>query len=402
MELKAITRKTLLILILFVVAFVSNINKVAAQMIITYAGTADVGYNGENLKATDTRLDGPAAGVIDASGTLYFTDVNGNRVRKISPAGIVTTIAGTGESGYTADGEKAFTARITQPAGIVVDAAGNVYFSERVNNVVRKVDKVGILTTVAGNATGGFSGNGGPATKAQLQSPGALAIDKEGNLYIADADNNCIRKVSTTGVITMYAGNGFAAGTGTGGYSGDGGKAILAKLNQPDGLSIDNEGNLLISDCFNHCIRKVDKQGIISTIAGTGNGGYNGDNGKAKMAMLQYPYGIAVDKKGYIYVADHGNNRIRMIDGNGFITTIAGSGTAGYEGEGGPAVNALINKPTFVTISAAGDIYIGDNQNGRIRVITYSGSNVIVSGHQLAPAATHVSAGSVSSSASGQ
>lgn len=373
----------------------------AQQIINTFAGTGQVGYNGENIKAVAAKLDGPIASVTDKAGNIYIVDLDGNRIRKIDKEGIITTIAGTGQRGFTKDGAKAAEAKIGRPSGIGLDKEGNIYFSEQANNCVRKIDRNGILTTIVGDYTGGFSGDGCEAITCQLQAPGALAFDSEGNLYIADCDNNCIRKVDAKGMINRYAGNGFGAGTGTGGYSGDGGKATHAKLNQPSGMAFDKDGNLFIADCFNHCIRKVNKAGIIITVAGTGNAGYNGDNSNAVKAELNYPSGVAVDARGNIYIADNANFRIRKVDASGTISTVTGKGVSGFAGDNGIAANATIGKTTFITIGNAGEVYFGDYLDSRIRVITETRSDNVTNVPMGKPAGNHVATGTISGSATG-
>ena len=342
-----------------------------AQTISTFAGNGNSGYKGEGQLATKAEINGQTGATMDRAGNMYITDFNNNRVRKISPSGIITTIAGCENPGYSGDGGPATAAKLAGPSGIVLDASGNIYFAERGNNCIRKIDVNGNISTMAGtgDASGGYSGNGGPAVRAQLQGPGALAIDAAGNIYVADCDNNCIRKINTAGIISLYAGSAFKAGTGTGAYGGDGGNALQAYLNQPSGIALDASGNLFIADCFNHCIRKVTTNGIITTVAGNRTAGYSGDLGNAKLAEINYPYGVAVDGNGNIYIGDHGNNRIRMVNKAGIISTIAGNGNADFSGDGGAAANAALNNPTFVCADNSNNLYVGDNENNRIRYI---------------------------------
>lgn len=356
-----------IIVLLATVALVYNSN---AQVITVYAGTGNEDYNGENIAATATNMGKVSGAVTDADGNLIYADAGNNRIRKISADGKVTTIAGCGKSGYTPDGAKATEAAIAQPTGVAIDKEGNIYFSEYLNACVRKINKDGTLSTVAGSATAGYFGNTGLATKAQLQGPLGIAFDKAGNLYIADADNNCVRKVDKAGIITLYAGNAKGHGTGLGGYSGDGGKATAAQLNQPGSLAFDEEGNLYIADCFNHCIRKVTAGGIITTIAGTGQAGFSGEGDIARKAMLNFPDGLAAGKDGSIYISDHGNNRIRIITPSGYINTVAGDGS----------ISKRFGKPSFVIINNNGDLFVGDNANYYIRSITNQHGTVVHSG----------------------
>lgn len=344
------------------------------QVATVYAGTGNQDYNGENIAAVKANMGKIPGAVIDADGNLIYADAGNNRIRKIAADGKVTTIAGTGRTGYTPDGAKATEAAIAQPSGLAIDKEGNIYFSEYLNACVRKINKDGTLTTVAGTATAGYFGNTGLATRAQLQGPLGIAFDKAGNLYIADADNNCVRKVDKAGIITLYAGNAKGHGTGLGGYSGDGGKATAAQINQPGGLVFDEEGNLYIADCFNHCIRKVTAGGIISTIAGTGQAGFGGDGEIARKAMLNFPDGLAAGKDGSIYVSDHGNNRIRIITPSGYINTIVGDGN----------ISKRFGKPSFVILNSSNGLFVGDNANYCIRSIANQHSTVVHSGGSAA------------------
>ncbi|MBI6545863.1 MAG: hypothetical protein HY692_03655, partial [Cyanobacteria bacterium NC_groundwater_1444_Ag_S-0.65um_54_12] len=229
-----------------------------------------------------------------------------------------------------------------------------LYIADSAMHRIRKVDTAGIITTVAGSS-GWVLGDGGPATSAQLNQPHGMAVDVTGNLYIADRDNNRIRKVDTAGIITTVAGN------GTYGYSGDGGPATSAQLGKPNSIAMDGGGNLYIADEYNNNIRKVDTAGIITTVAGNGTLGYSGDGGLATSAQFYYIYGVAVDANGNLYIADWNNNRIRKVDTAGIITTVAGNGTPGYSGDGGPATNAALNRPYGVAVNAAGTLlYISD------------------------------------------
>src|ERR1051326_5130759 len=228
------------------------------------------------------------------------------------------------------------------------------------------------ITTVAGNGTAGYSGDGGSATSAQLNAPFSIAVDSAGNIYIAEWSNNRVRKVSTSGTITTFA------GTGAGGFGGDGGPATDAALNSPEGVAVDAAGNVYIADAFNNRIRKVDPSGIITTIAGNGNPGYTGD-GPALSAGLNDPSGVAVDKNGNVYVADNSNHRIRKISG-GTISTIAGTGVGGFSGDGGPATKAQVFNPTHLTIDGAGNLYIADYSNNRVRKIDTSGTITTIAG----------------------
>ena len=237
---------------------------------------------------------------------------------------LITTVAGNGVQGYSGDGGAATNASLSYPSGVAVDASGNLFIADYYNNRIRQVDSSGLITTVAGNGTAAYSGDGGPATNASLSYPSDLALDANGNLFIADTQNSVIRQVDTNGLITTVAGNGTAA------YSGDGGVATNASLSYPSGVAVDASGDLFIADRNNHCIRQVDTNGLITTVAGDGAQGYSGDGAAATNANLSYPSGVAVDASGNLLIADTGNQCIRQVDTNGLITTVAGNGTQGY------------------------------------------------------------------------
>jgi sugar lactone lactonase YvrE len=276
---------------------------------------------------------------------------------------VITTVSGNGTHGYSGDNGVATSAVLNYPWGIAVDASGNLYFSDYESNRIRKVSSNGIITTVAGNGIGEYSGDNGLAISAGLRYPAGLAVDASGALYIADSGNYAVRKVTTDGNITTVA------GTGTGGYSGDNGIARSARLSSPEGLALDASGNLYIADTFNHRIRKVSLGGIITTVAGTGTAGFFGDGGSAISAELNTPRGIVVDASGNLYIADSLNHRIRMVSTSGIISTVAGTGTAGYLGDGGPANSAELNTPYGIALDASGDLYIADFWNDLIRKV---------------------------------
>ena len=288
--------------------------------------------------------------------------------------GNLKTIAGNGTAGYSGDGGPAPVAELNTPDGISFDRQGNLYIADELNNVIRKVDTAGNISTVAGNGTAGFSGDGGSATKAELNNPFGVTADSAGNLYIQDTGNARIRKVDTTGTITTIAGN------GTLGYTGDGGPATNAELNQNQGARFDAAGNLYFADCGNGAIRKIDTSGIINTVAGNGTNGFSGDGGPATAAELSCPSGVAIDASGELFIADFFNNRIRKVDGKGIITTIAGNSAYGYAGDGGPAVSATLNLPNDVSLDKNDDLYIADTGNNRIRKIDTTGTITTVAG----------------------
>jgi len=292
-----------------------------------------------------------------------------NRIRRVSATGIISTVAGNGTPDSTGDGGLATNAAIRLPVGVVIDGFGNLYFSENVTHRIRRVDPTGIITTIAGNGSPAFSGDNGPAAKAQVYGPSGLALDAAGNLYIADTNNQRIRKIDTNGMITTVAGNPTAASTG------DGGLATASRLSSPTAVAFDNKGNLLIAE--GNRIRKVNASGIISTVAGSNAAGATGDGGPAISATLATPNGVTVDAVGNIYIGDSFNNRVRKVDTNGIITTIAGGRNGGL-GDGGPAVNSALALPEGLAFDAAGNLYIADVNHDVIRRITGLGAPVPV------------------------
>lgn len=335
-----------------------------SQLVIrTIAGDGTPSFSGDNGPASAARLNNPHGVAVDPAGNIYFTDYGNNRIRKISTTGIITTIAGTGAPGYSGDGGPATAADLYGPRGITADGAGNVYFSDYVNHRIRKITPSGIITTVAGNGFGGFSGDGGPATAAQLKYAWGIAVDGSGNLYIADQNNCRLRKVTPSGIISTIA------GTGSCFIGGDGGPASSALLQYPLGVVCDAAGNIFIADYGNNRIRKIDASGTITTIAGSPVYGFSGDGGPSTASQLYYPMGIGIDDTGNLYICDVNNNRIRKINTAGTINTIAGNGTAGFSGDGGPPLYAQIDRATGVAVSSTGKIYIADNNNNRIRVL---------------------------------
>ena len=257
----------------------------------------------------------------------------------------ISTLAGNGTSGYSGDGGIGTSAQFANPFGIAVDSAGNVYVADQVNNRIRKITKDGNINTVAGNGTFGYTGDKGSATSAELANPQGVAVDSQGNIYIADTNNHVVRKVSG-GTITTIAGNN-AAGPGN---IGDGGPATNAQLFFPSGLAVDSSGNLYIADTGNSEIRIVKTDGTIKTFAGNGAQGLTGDNGQATAAELNAPTGVAVDSTGVLYIADTSNNRVRRVGLDGTITSIAGTFVGAYGGDGGKAVNASLSKPRGIAV----------------------------------------------------
>jgi sugar lactone lactonase YvrE len=341
-----------------------NLPMANAQIITTVAGKGTAGFYGDGGKADTSKLYHPTGVAINASGNVYIADFDNNRIRMVSPSGIISTFAGNGIAGYSGDSDSAKYAELYNPQGVAIDAAGNVYIADEGNQRIRMVNTAGIISTFAGNGILGYSGDGGQATAAEFDYPAGVACDASGNVYIADIYNNCIRKVNTVGIITTIAGNGSAA------YAGDGGNATAAELFFPQGVACDASGNVYIADEANQRIRMVNTAGIISTFAGNGSEGYSGDGGQAWQAELYNPYGVACDASGNVYIADISNQRIRRVNSFGIIRAIAGKGIQGYSGDGGQSTTAELNDPQGLAIDAVGNLYIADSGNNRIRMVT--------------------------------
>jgi sugar lactone lactonase YvrE len=308
----------------------NRVRKVSTNgTVSTVAGGMGAGYSGDGGPAPAAQLNGPTGLALDATGRLYIADSGNYRIRVVSPAGTITTVAGTGKAGQSSNGA-ATSSNFGFVDSIATDSQGNLYIADRMNGVVRRVSTGGALAVVAGSGYSfGYSGDGGPATAALLNSPSGVAVDSAGNLYIADSGNNVIRKVTPSGTITTVAGNGKP------GYSGDNGPATAAAL-AVWGISVDSAGNLYLYGGDNH-IRRIAAGGTIATIAG---GGLAAGSGLATKTTLQFPQGVAVDSAGSLYLADAGNNVVRKRTSDGTLTTVAGNGTAGYTGDGGAATNA--------------------------------------------------------------
>ena len=412
----------------------NRIRKVSGGVISTIAGTGTAGFSGDGGAASGAQLHNPAGISVDAAGDVFIADFQNYRVRKITGS-TITTIAGDGTYGINGDGGLATAAELEQPCGVAVsgtlvyivdgsthvrvvngsntistyagggagdgdpatdasinvspppgntsfaysdmvtDASGDVFFADVKDNRIREINSAGIITTVAGNGTAGFTGDGNSATNAELNSPHGIAIDGSGNLYITDTYNQRVRKVSG-GIITTIA------GTGTGGFSGDGSSATGAQVNAPGGITVDATGNVYFADYSNNRIRKISTAGIITTIAGNGTAGFTGDGSAATSAELNEPADVKFDASGNIYITDYGNARIRKISG-GIISTIAGNGTNGYTGDGGAATAAELNWPAGITI-VNGEVYIADELNNRLRRINKSGIIQTIAGDATA------------------
>ncbi len=329
----------------------------------TTAGTGTAGYTGDTGPATAATLADPAAAAYDSNGNLYLAEANNHVIREVSTTGIITMIAGTGIEGYSGDGAAATAAQLDTPTGIAVDASGNIYIADSHNHRLRKVSG-GTITTIAGTGAAGYSGDNGVATAAQLSLPSAVAVDLSGNVYIADTNNQRIRKINGTTITTI-------AGDGEELYAGDGAAATAAVLDLPTGVAVDASGNVYIADRHNQRVRMITPTGTISTIAGSGtpgfSGSFSGDGASANAATLARPSGVSVDGAGNLYIADTGNQRIRQVSGT-TIATVAGSNQQGFGGDGGPATGAILNSPRAAAPDAFGNLTIADRLNQRLRI----------------------------------
>jgi sugar lactone lactonase YvrE len=349
-----------------------RIRRVSAGIITTFAGNGIAGFGGDGGLAASASLNQPTGVTADGAGNVYVADTANSRLRRVS-GGIISTVAGNGSPGFGGDGAGAASAQLSFPAGVAFDSAGNLFIADSFNHRVRRVSGAGVITTYVGTGVAGYGGDAGPAAAAQLNYPEGVATDLSGNLFIADAGNNRIRKVDTAGTITTVA------GTGLPGFGGDGGQALAAQLFSPWRVALDGTGNLYIADLENDRVRRVDAAGTITTVAGTGSLGFSGDGGPAVAAQLDTPYGLAVDGSGNLLIADSNNQRVRMVDGSGAIRTIAGGGSGGF-GDGGPAIAATLFDPTGLAVDASGNLYISESLDQRVRKVDVSGTIFTVAG----------------------
>jgi hypothetical protein len=347
-----------------------------SALIFTVVGsdTGQASYGGDGDVARRAGLNQPFDVALDQQGTLYFSDANNHCVRRVARgSGIITTVAGTGQAGYSGDGGPATEAQLNSPYGIALDAANHLYIVDRLNACIRKVEAAtGIMQTIAGTGQPGYSGDGGPAVQAQLQEPNDIVLDSQDRAFIADVRDHRVRVVYlVSGIITTFA------GTGEAGSSGDGGPADRAALFGPRALAFGPTGDLYICLRNDHKVRKVDiRTGIIRTVAGTGERGYTGDHGPALQATFNGPKEIAVDGQGNIVLVDTENHCIRRIEAvSGIVTTIAGTGQPGGSGDGGPATAAALKRPHGACVDEVGNIYIGDSENHRVRFVSIYGED---------------------------
>jgi sugar lactone lactonase YvrE len=342
--------------------------------IATVAGIGRYGFRGDGGPAKEAWMVLALGVALTPADTFLVFDTYNARLREVNAAGIIQTVAGTGTPTSTGDGGPATAAMFNQPRGVAAGPGGVIYVADSLSHKVRQVSPDGTVTTVAGTGVGGYGGDGGAGVEAQLFNPAGLAVDTAGNLYIADQGNHRIRRLSPDGTIARFA------GTGEPGYDGSGGLAILAKLRDPYGLAFDAAGNLYVAELGNHRVRRIGTDGIIHDVAGTGESGFSGDGGAAMQARLNHPQGVAVDAAGHLYIADSDNHRIRRVGADGKISTIAGTGVAGFSGDGAAATAARLNHPEGIAVGADGSLLIADYWNHRIRQVLPNGRIATVIG----------------------
>jgi sugar lactone lactonase YvrE len=332
--------------------------------ISTVAGTGIRGISGDGGQAIDALIERPTAVALDSKGNLYIANEKIPRVRMVTSKGVITTVVGTDSTEVQEGSRPANETNLSNAYGVATDLDDNLYVLSRGHSKIFKIGADGIAQHIAGTGVTGFSGDGGHALKAQFNFPNHLVTDGAGNLFIADTANHRVRKISTNGVITTVA------GTGKSGFSGDGGPAIEAELGAPVAIAIDADGNVYIAGFFNHRIRKIKTDGTIVTIAGTGVPEFNGDGKPALESQIGEPTGVAVDRSGYVYISDQVNMRVRVVTPSGIMYTVAGTGKQGNTGDGGPAVEAQISNPDIIAFGPNGSLFIPDHLNAVVRKLT--------------------------------
>lgn len=333
-------------------------------IITTVAGTGEHGPIGDGGPALEAFIQRPTAVAISNQGYLYIANEKNYRVRMVDSKGIISTVMGTGNSDMQSHDRLAVETNIENAYGVATDKDDNLYVMSRGHSKIFKVGSDGIAQRIVGTGEMGFGGDGGPAINAKISFANHLVVDSKGNLFIADTGNNRIRKVSPDGIITTIAGSGKM------GFGGDGGPALEAQFAYPVAIAIDGQGNLYIADFNNHRIRKISTDGIITSVAGTGESEYNGDGRPALESQIGEPCGVAVDRNGYIYIGDQLNNRVRVVTPSGMMYTVAGTGERGYTGDGGPAEKAQTSNPDIIALDNEGNLYIPDHSNGVVRKLT--------------------------------
>ena len=334
-------------------------------VISTVAGSGTPGFAGDGGPATSASIGHPTAVALDRRGTLYIADVYNLRIRAVDTTAVIRTVMGTGRSEVQDADFPAAETNLVSAYGVATDVQDNLYVLDRVRSRIFKLDPDGIAHRIAGTGNNGFTGDDGPAIDAQLRNPCHLVVGPRGTLFIADTGNNRVRSVTPDGIIRTIA------GTGEAGYSGDGGPATEAQLSGPAAVAIDSTGTLYIADFANHRVRSVQQDGTIQTIAGTGQSEYDGDGRPALECSIGEPCGVAVDPDGYVYVGDQVNFRIRVVTPEGFMYTVAGTGVEGYAGDGGPAQDAEMSNPDIIAFDRAGEnLYMPDYANAAVRKLT--------------------------------
>ena len=335
----------------------------ATNNIFTAAGNGTGAFGGDGLLATDAQIHQPTGVAVTADGGFLIADRDNDRVRRVSPTGRITTAAGTGTPGFSGDDNSATAAQLSLPSGVAGTADGGYLIADQGNQRVRRVSPGGTITTVAGTGMPGFSGDDGAATTAQLNNPVGVAAAADGSFLIADRDNHRVRRVSPAGTITTVA------GSGSPGFSGDDGAATAAQLDQPAGVAAAADGGFLIADTNNHRVRRVSPGGTITTVAGVGTSAFTRDGGPAVAAAISSPTGVAAAPDGGFLIADQGNHRVRRVSPAGTITTVAGVGTNAFSGDAGPAIAAELNAPWAVAAPKGGGFLIADRVNNRVRFV---------------------------------
>ena len=332
--------------------------------ITTVAGTGRRGNTLEDGPAIEALIERPTAVALDSEGNLYIADEQNGLVRMVYPDGTMTIVAGTGSSDPQQEDQAAVLTNLSSAYGVATDGDDNLYILSRGHGKIFRVGEDRIARRIAGSGRSGFGGDGGPALEATLNFPNHLAADTRGNLFVADTGNNRVRKISPEGIISTVV------GTGESGFSGDGGPALAARLSVPSAIAIDGAGSLYIADFRNHRIRKVTGDGIITSIAGTGSPRYDGDGRSATECAIGEPCGVAVDSAGYVYIGDQVNNRVRVVTPSGVLHTVAGTGVRGNTGDGGPAELAQISNPDIIALDRRGNLLLPDHLNCVVRKLT--------------------------------
>ena len=348
-----------------------------------FAGNGREGFSGEGAGALQASLRRPCGVAVDARGNVLIADTGNSRIRRVSLDGVITTVAGNNDDGFSGDGG-ATTSSLESPQGVAVDGAGNIYIADSGNHRVRRVTADGRINTLAGSGTGGFFGDGGPARDALFDVPVAVAPDNLGNIYVADQNNHRVRRISPSFFISTVAGNGAFGATG------DGGPAIGATFQNPITIVLDTSRNLFIADPGSNRIRKIDAAGFISTFAGNGLAGFSGDGNDALNASFDSPYGVAVTPVGDVFVADTGNSRIRKVSASGLVTTVAGGGSSDMRQDGIPALGADLGQPTAIVVDPAGNLFLNDTETQRVRRISTNGIITTVAGGGTSQAETGI------------